>query len=171
MSSLTQQLNAYKREHTNHTNVLLHYIGIPALMIGLLILLSWVQITIGGQYHISFAWIAVAALLAYYYFLDVKLAAAMTVALVIVTLFCTWIAFPAPSKFSFVLFIALVVGGALCQYIGHGAERNVSNFTKNISQLLIGPMFVLVALIHMLNLNSFFNLDNHHDSHNENPHG
>ena len=105
MKSLAEQLRDYRLRHTEKANKLTHYIGIPALILGTLILLSWVSVSIAGQWHISFAWIAVIALLVYYYFLNIKLAAVTTVVMIIATLICTWIGYPAPTKFSLTLFL------------------------------------------------------------------
>jgi len=139
MKPLAEQLATYRQQHTQPTNKIVHYIGIPAILISLLIALSWVSVSIAGYWHITFAWLAVLALLVYYFFLDTKLAAVMTVVLILLTLLCSWIAFPAPTKFSLILFLVLFIGGWVLQFVGHTFEKATPGFLTNASQALVAP--------------------------------
>ena len=159
MDSLKEQLANYQRQHANRTNQIIHYVGIPAIVIGVLLLLSWVSVSIATRWHISFAWIAARCLLTYYYFLHAKLAGLMTVVLVFITLLCSWIAFPEPTKFSFGLFLVLFVGGGLLLFIGHSIEKSKPQFKENIGQLFVAPLFLLIELVRALKLENAFDLN------------
>ncbi len=159
MKLLAEQLKQYQAQHTEKTNRLAHYIGIPAIVLGTLLLLSWISVSIAAKWHISFAWIAVIALLIYYYFLDIKMAAVMTVVMVIVTLLCTWIAYPAPTKFGLTLFLILFIGGWLLQFIGHTLEKVKPSFFNTVGSILIAPLFVVAELIVALGLGKYFDLE------------
>ena len=159
MKSLTEQLIAYRQHHVEKINRINHYISIPAILLSLLILFSWISISIAGHWHITFAWIGVILLLIYYYFLDIKLAVVMTVILIVLTLLCSWIAYPAPTKFSLILFFVLFIGGLLLQFIGHSLEKTKPELLAHLSLLLIAPLFVVIELIIMLKLGKYFGLE------------
>ncbi len=172
MKSLPDQLDEYRQQHSEKPNQLAHYIGIPAIVIGALILLSWISISIAGKWHISFAWIAVIALLIYYYFLNFKMAVVMTVVLFIVTLICTWIAYPTPTKFNLILFLILFIGGWVLQFLGHTLEKAKPPLLGNMASVLIAPLFVVAEFIVMLGFGKYFDLEkpttksknNHHSN-------
>jgi len=156
MKSLAQQLAEYEQQHQNKTNQLTHYIGIPAIVVGTLILLSWISIGFGATFHVTFAWMAIVLAIVYYYFLDMKLAIAMGIVLVIVNLFCTWIAYPHPTAFSLILFIVLFFGGWALQFIGHSTEKSKPAFIKNLMSFPIAPMYVFIKALRALKLDKHF---------------
>ena len=159
MRSFTEQFTAYQQEHTQQTNKLLHYISVPALLIGILLALSWLSISIVARWHITFAWIAIVALLIYYYFLHIRLAIAMTVVLIIVTLICSWIAFPAPTGFSLILFLILFVGGAILEFVDLSLEKSSATFFSRLGPLVITPLFLLTEGIIALKFEKYFDLE------------
>lgn len=159
MKSLKEQLDQYAVYHESRTNQFTHYIGIPAIILGTLILLSWISVTIAGLWSISFAWVATILTLAYYFRLDIKLASLMTIILVILTLICSWIAFPRPSIGTFIAFIILFVGGWILQFIGHTFEKNKPAFFTSLSQALIAPLYLLVELLKVMKIEKHFGLD------------
>lgn len=159
MKSFAEQFASYRAQHAQRTNQIIHYISVPALLIGILLGLSWISISVAGQWHITFAWIATIALLIYYYFLDVKLAAVMTVVLFILTLICTWIAFPTPTSFSLILFLILFIGGIILEFIGHNIEKSTSAIISRLTQCLTEPLFLLAEAIIALNLEKYFDLE------------
>ena len=136
----------------------MHYIGIPAIVLGLLIALSWLSVTIAARWDISFAWIGMVILAIYYYFLDIKMAIVMSVILILVTLLCTWIAYPRPTSASLILFLVLFIGGWILQFIGHTFEKTKPAFLANVNSILIAPLYVVAELILALGLGKYFNL-------------
>ena len=68
MESLARRLAEYRLYRTHRMNKILHYIGIPLIVLALLIVLSWISLSVAVGWHTSFAWISVIALLIYYYF-------------------------------------------------------------------------------------------------------
>ena len=156
MKSLNDQLAIYGQQHTNKINLLTHYIGVPAIIFALLMLLNWISIDIAAQFQISFSWIAIIATLVYYFLLNGRLAAAATVALVVITVIATLLARPMPTIFSAVLFLILFVGGWALQFIGHYFEKRKPAFLISIKQLLVGPLFVLVEALKTLGIAKYF---------------
>lgn len=92
--------------------------------------------------NISFAWIGVIALLVYYYFLNGKVGCGDDGHYgPYHLLLCTWIAFPAPTTFSFILFLILFIGGVLQKFMA------------------ITPLCLVVELILALGLGKCFDLE------------
>ena len=160
MRTLKELLQEYQQEHQNHNNIMAHTVGVPAVLIGALILLSWVSISIASHWHVTFSWVAVIAVLAYYYRLNVKLAIVMTVVLAIITLICSWIGYPKPTTFNVTLFIILFVGGAISLFIGHSFEMSKNSFQSCLSRLLVAPLFLLIQVLETLKLTKYVDLEN-----------
>ncbi|OGO94371.1 MAG: hypothetical protein A3F41_07120 [Coxiella sp. RIFCSPHIGHO2_12_FULL_44_14] len=163
------QLGAYRRQQPERTQKILHWIGIPAIFISVLILLSWVSISFALRLHITFAWLVVILLLIYYYFLDVRLAAVMTVLLILLNLLCSWIAFPAPTGFSLTVFLVLLIGGCIAEYIAYVSQKPTLELPTAILQMLIAPMFLLAELIQALGFGRYFKLEEPPSTHNRPP--
>jgi uncharacterized membrane protein YGL010W len=159
MKSLKEQIDNYSINHQNRSNLIAHYIGIPAIMIGILLLLNWFTISFALNWHLTFSWIAVILTLVYYFRLNIKLACLMTIILVILNLICYWIAYPKPTSGSFILFLVLFVGGWLLQFLGHAFEKTKPAFFASLMQLLIAPLFLLVELLKALHCEKFFDLE------------
>lgn len=158
MQSLQEQFALYKQYHSQYSHRLMHTLGIALLLLGILILLSWVTISFALVLHISFAWIFVVLLLIYYFRLNIKLAAAMTVVLFLLTLLCSLIAFPRPTSFSLSLFFILMISGCVLLLLGNSAERIRNTFGSNLKLILMGPLFVLIEIIEAWGLEKYFNL-------------
>ena len=160
MKSLRELLANYNAFHQDRSDQITHYISIPAIIIGTLILLSWITVSIATRWHITFSWIAIILTLIYYYRLHVKLAVAMTIILVILTLIATWIGYPKPTTFSLIVFIILFFGGWILLFIGHSLEKNRQPFFSHLSQIMIAPLVIVIDALKALNLDHYFDLDN-----------
>ena len=152
MKSLAEQLFTYKQQHTNKINRLTHYVGIPAIIFSLLILLNWISIDIATKWQVSFAWIFLFGTLIYYFFLQVRLAIVVTIIMIPITALAVWIARPFPTTLSTTLFFVLFVGGWILQFVGHFFEKQKPAFFSSTSQLLIGPLYVLVEALEALGI-------------------
>ncbi|WP_267256942.1 Mpo1 family 2-hydroxy fatty acid dioxygenase [Coxiella endosymbiont of Ornithodoros maritimus] len=161
MESLTRRLTEYRLYHTHRINKILHYIGAPLIVLALLVALSWISLSVAMRWHISFAWIAVIALLIYYYFLDIKLTLLMAVIMILVTLLCTWIAFPMPTEGSLFFFLVLLIGGGALLFIGHTFETSKVDFSTYMKSIFIGPLYLVAELLLALNLGKQFGLQEH----------
>lgn len=158
MKSLAQHLAEYRQEHSTYIDKMAYFIAIPAIAFGTLMLLSWVSIGLFGSVHITFAWIAVACLVAFYYFLDKKLAAAMAVILIVVTAICSWIAYPHPTGFSLILFLILFVGGWALLFLTNSIGKSKTAVMAIILSFPFALLFLVIKLIRVLKMESHFNL-------------
>lgn len=150
MKSLTEQLSAYELQHTNSLNRLTHFIGIPIIIFSLMMLFSWISIDIARVWQISFSWLILACALVYYFMLNIRLAIAATIVMIPFTFIAILIARPTPTHFSFILFLILFVGGWILPFVGHFLEKQKPAFLMSVSQLLIGPLFVLLEALKAL---------------------
>lgn len=144
MKSLTEQLTSYELQHTHKLNRLTHFIGIPVIIFSLMMLFSWISIDIARTWQIAFTWFFLAYALVYYFMLNLRLAIAATIVMIPMTFIAIWIARPTPTHFSFILFLILFIGGWILQFVGHFFEKQKPAFLISASQLLIGPLFVLL---------------------------
>lgn len=159
MKSLASQLSIYQQQHTHRINLMTHYVGIPAIIFSLLMVFNWISIDIATQFQVTFSWILLAATLVYYFLLNVRLALCATIIMVILTFIAAWIARPTPTITSAVIFLILFVGGWALQFIGHYFEGRKPAFLISLSQLLIGPLFVLVEALQAMGVAKYF-IDN-----------
>lgn len=156
MKSFDEQLLTYRQQHTNKINCMTHYVGIPAIVFGLLMLLNWITINIATKAEISFSWLALLGALVYYFLLNRRITIAAAIVLIPFTFIATLIARPAPTSFSFTLFLILFIGGWALQFVGHFFEKQKPAFMISATQLLIGPLFILTEAIEALGLQKYF---------------
>lgn len=156
MKSFDEQLLTYRQQHTNKINCMTHYVGIPAIVFGLLMMLNWITINIATKAEISFSWLALLGALVYYFLLNKRITIAAAIVLIPFTFIATLIARPAPTHFSFILFLILFIGGWALQFVGHFFEKQKPAFMISATQLLIGPLFILTKAIEALGLQKYF---------------
>src|SRR5712692_10764042 len=78
MKTLEQQMGFYAAYHQDARNKATHFVGVPAIMLSLFIPLAWLRFDVGGV-AVSAAMLFAAAVLVYYFLLDVPMAFAMLV--------------------------------------------------------------------------------------------
>lgn len=150
MQSLAAQMSVYQKYHRQEITKITHFVGIPCIIFALLILLSFVHISITGVFNITLAWIAVAALVIYYFFLDIFLALITAVFLILLTLLAHFCSQDKISVFSITLFLIFFIGGWIMQFIGHYFEGKRPAFMDSVTQLFVAPIFIVAELIFAL---------------------
>jgi uncharacterized membrane protein YGL010W len=143
MISLKDQLAAYGAHHNQKTNKIIHMIGIPAIILGLMILTTWIRLDLFDRYTIAISWVLIVSALAYYFLLDKKVCGYMAILFIGTNLIITWLVDPTPTATSLIFFLVLFVGGWAIQFIGHSIEKSKPAFTDSLIQLLIAPVFIL----------------------------
>ncbi|WP_243370447.1 DUF962 domain-containing protein [Microvirga solisilvae] len=148
MSALFErQLATYSSYHRDHRNRATHFIGIPAIVLSLLLILALWQP--GG---ISGAWIVGVLALLGWIALDVTIGLAMAVVLLPMILFSNWFSGTYGSGPTWWLFALLFVGGWVFQLVGHAFEGRRPALMDNLFQAFIGPMFIMAEVLMMLGL-------------------
>ena len=114
MKSLDEQMSVYAAYHRNRWNRRTHFIGVPAIIFAILVPMSWVPIAAG----VTLAHLFVAAVLVYYFRLDVALALATTIAAGAL-LYAAQLAAAGGVVSGWVWFGVFFAGGWVFQLVGH----------------------------------------------------
>jgi uncharacterized membrane protein YGL010W len=150
VKTLEQQMAVYAAYHRNPWNRLTHFIGVPVIIFSILIPMAWLRLPLGAI-EITGAAVFVAAVLVYYYLLDIPLAIAMTALIVPVTYFAEWAA-RMPWQTGLVVFLATFVGGWALQLVGHVFEGRRPALADNLFQIFVAPIFLVAETAFALGL-------------------
>jgi uncharacterized membrane protein YGL010W len=151
--TLPEWLAAYAVCHQNPTNKLLHWICVPAIAASLLALLwaapvPWSSAVSSGRQTAWLNWavLAVVGCLLFYARLSLKLAVGMSVwsagVLALVALYES-LSGRSIWPIALIVFVVAWIG----QFIGHKIEGKKPAFFEDLQFLLIGPLWVLDALL------------------------
>ena len=150
-SKLMDMLTGYASAHQHPFNVAIHMIGIPTIMLGVFIVLSWVGVDIAG-FTVNGAHMATLILLAFYMTLDRLFAVAFLVYGVPVAWLSTVIG-AEPLSTSGAVAAAAFFGGYAAQFAGHAVEKSVPVVLKHPVQAnLAAPFFTVVEIFKILGL-------------------
>lgn len=147
MKNAVEQLGMYQSYHYDARNCATHFIGIPLIIFGILVLLNRIEL-MGSMQLGTFA---IMATLIYYFRLDWALGAAMTVAFCLIQYFAIQTA-ALPQKEWLTYGLGAFIIGWVFQAIGHVFEKRKPAFSDNLMQLLIGPLFLMFEIFSALNL-------------------
>jgi uncharacterized membrane protein YGL010W len=145
----TRQFRAYASYHRDPRNRLTHFIGIPAIIFALLVVLALSRISLFGL-TVSAAWIVAAIAVVGWISLDAVIGAAMLVAMVPMLLIADWIATRFSATTAWIVFAVFFIGGWVFQLAGHAMEGRRPALIDNLFQAFIGPMFITAELLMML---------------------
>jgi uncharacterized membrane protein YGL010W len=126
-------------------------IGIPTIMLGVLIPLSWFNVDVAGI-TLSLAHLVLAGFFLFYLTLDALFAVVFLVCGFVLTLLAAWIAsysMPVAGTTAAILFF----GGYAAQFIGHAIEKSMPVLVKHpIQANLAAPFFTVVEMFKILGL-------------------
>jgi uncharacterized membrane protein YGL010W len=143
---LEHQMAFYAAYHRDARNRATHFIGVPAIMLALFIALAWLRVEFAGI-GISAAMLVAAAVLVYYFVLDVPLGLAMW----LVTGVLVWLGERiAAEPTGWVWFAVLFVGGWVLQLVGHLFEGRKPALVDNFFQVFIAPIFICAEVFFAL---------------------
>lgn len=150
-SKLMDMLTGYAASHQHPFNVFVHMIGIPTIMLGVLIPLSWVSIGIGGV-QVTLAHVVLLGFFAFYLTLDAVFAIVFLVFGFGLTLLAGWIA-ALPLATSGSIAAICFFGGYAAQFVGHAVEKSMPVLVKHpIQANLAAPFFTVVEMFKILGL-------------------
>lgn len=141
---LASRFNDYAKSHTTKGNQVTHYVGIPMIALSALGLLSLVKFgNPAFQQHIirpDLGWALWMLVTAFYLYLDWKIA--LPFSLVVMGMYLIGRSLPVE------ILLLLQIAGWGIQYLGHMKyEKNHPAFYKNLSHLIIGPLWIFSKLI------------------------
>ena len=148
-NKLKSMLVQYASSHQNKINVLLHFVGIPTIILGICIPLSWMKFNV---VDISFtpAHIILLSLFLFYWTLDAIFAAVFLV----LSFFINELAIFLGSSANAVTIASIAFfGGYILQFVGHAIEKSVPVLVKHpIQANIAAPFFVVVEVFGFLGL-------------------
>ena len=151
MTPFVRHLTKYAAYHRDKRNVTTHFIGIPMIVAGLIVVLSRPAFFYLDGVAISPALFAVLVTALFYLKLDIRFGVAMAAFFAA----CLWLGQllavqPTANWLSWG--IGLFVLGWVFQFIGHYYEGKKPAFVDDIMGLAIGPIFVAAELAFVLGL-------------------
>lgn len=148
---LMEMLTGYAAAHQHPFNIFVHMIGIPAIMLGVLIPLTWVSAG-SGALQVSLAHLLVLGFFLFYLTLDRIFAIVFLVLAMLMTVLAGMIA-ALPAKTAWLIAAAAFFGGYLAQFIGHAVEKSMPVLVRHPVQAnLAAPFFTIVELFKLAGL-------------------
>jgi uncharacterized membrane protein YGL010W len=140
MKTIEEHMSVYAAYHQDARNKATHFFGVPAIILSLFIPLAWIRFEVVGV-TITAAMLFAAAVVLYYFFLDVPLALAMLV----VTGLLVWVGQQIAelgTMQGWIWFAILFVGGWILQLVGHVFEGRRPALADNLFQIFVAPIFL-----------------------------
>jgi len=146
MKTAEEQLSTYKSVHLSKKNIVTHFIGVPAIIwsLGLLLsLVSWPISIAGYDFSVTPAEIFFTGALIYYFKLHWRLAIGLLLFIAPVVATNNLVA---QSENALWIAIGVFVVAWIVQFIGHHYEKAKPAFIDDLNQLMIGPFFLMAEV-------------------------
>ena len=151
MKSFVDYLSQYAAYHRDKRNIATHFIGIPMIVAGVVILTSRPVFLYVDGVAISLASLFVGLQALFYLKLDIRFGIAMTAFLLACLWLGQWLA--AQSIMNWLIVgVGMFVVGWIIQFVGHYYEGKKPAFVDDIMGLAIGPIYVAAELAFELGL-------------------
>ena len=150
-SKLMDMLTGYAAAHQHPINIAVHLVGIPTIMLGVFIPMTWLSIEI-MSIKLNLAHLILIAMFFFYLTLDWIFALVFLVmAAAIATLAAKLGDYPQST--AWIIAAAAFFGGYLAQFIGHAIEKSMPVLVKHpIQANVAAPFFTIVELFKLLGL-------------------
>ncbi len=148
-TKLMEMLVGYAGSHQHPINIAFHLIGIPVIMLGIFIPLSWISFNILGI-SITLSHLTVIGFFLFYLTLDTLFALVFLVIGIIIAQFSLVIGLqPTSGSIALIAFL----GGYVLQFVGHAIEKTIPVLIRHpIQAHLAAPFFVIVDIFGLLHL-------------------
>jgi uncharacterized membrane protein YGL010W len=148
---LMDMLTEYAASHQHPFNIFVHMIGIPTIMLGILIPLTWVGFEV-GDVRVSLAHILILGFFIFYLSLDILFATVFAVAALLLLLLAEKLG-NYPGSMSWYIAAFCLVSGYIGQFIGHAVEKSKPVLIEHpIQAHLAAPFFTVVELFKLAGL-------------------
>ncbi|MBT8089762.1 MAG: DUF962 domain-containing protein [Gammaproteobacteria bacterium] len=148
---LMDMLTGYAASHQHPFNVFVHMIGIPTIMLGVLIPLSWVSFSV-ADVSFSLGHVLILAFFMFYVTLDVLFAAVFLVGGFFLEMLAAKLG-AYPGYIGWIIAAVAFFGGYAAQFIGHAVEKSMPVLVKHpIQANLAAPFFTVVELFNIVGL-------------------
>ncbi len=150
-NKLMDMLTGYAASHQHPFNVFVHMVGIPTIMLGVLIPLTWVGVELAGV-TLNLAHVAMFGFFLFYLTLDKLFAWVFLVFALLVAQLAAYIG-EQPLAISATVAATAFFGGYAAQFIGHAVEKSMPVLVKHPVQAnLAAPFFTVVEMVKILGL-------------------
>jgi len=158
---LMDMLTGYAAAHQHPFNIFVHMIGIPTIMLGVLIPLTWFGAG-SGVAEVNLAHIAMLGFFLFYMTLDRIFAAVFLIFALLLTKLAMTIG-AMPIETSGTIAAIAFFGGYIAQFVGHAVEQSMPVLVKHPVQAnLAAPFFTVVELFKLAGLrDDLFNAVQH----------
>lgn len=150
-SKLMDMLTGYAAAHQHPLNIFVHLIGIPLIMLGVLIPLTWLGFDLGGV-RILAAHILLLGFILFYLTLDLLFAIAFGIGAFLLLMLATKLGSSAGNT-GWIIAASCFFGGYTAQFIGHAVEKSMPVLVRHpIQANLAAPFFTVVELFKLAGL-------------------
>ncbi|CDZ76152.1 putative membrane protein [Legionella massiliensis] len=146
MNSFIEQAKFYAAYHQKPITRYTHFIGVPLIIFSVMVFFGFLHLIIPGVMDITLAGLASLVLLGYYYYLNWRIALALTLIFIVLLWFANLVSQNGPNSTSLWVFIITFVLGWAFQLVGHFIEGKRPAFMDNLWQSLIAPMYLTAEL-------------------------
>jgi uncharacterized membrane protein YGL010W len=148
---LMDMLTGYAAAHQHPTNIFVHMIGIPTIMLGVLIPMTWASWDFGFA-TLNLAHVAMVGFFLFYLTLDKLFAAVFLVFALLIAQLAAYIG-ALPLATSGTIAALAFFGGYAAQFVGHAIEKSMPVLVKHPVQAnLAAPFFTVVEMFKILGL-------------------
>jgi uncharacterized membrane protein YGL010W len=146
-----EMLVGYASAHQHPVNIAIHLVGIPTIMLGVFIVLTWLSIEVLGI-KINLAILTVIAMFLFYLTLDRIFAIVFLVVATAVAILAAKLG-SYPQPVAVIIAAAAFFGGYAAQFVGHAVEKSVPVLVNHpIQANLAAPFFTIVEIFKLLGL-------------------
>ncbi len=144
-------LVGYASAHQHPINIAVHLIGIPVIMLGIFIPMTWLSIEAVGM-KLNLAHVTLLAMFFFYLTLDWIFAVVFLVFAIAVAELASILGSYTQST-ALIIAAAAFFGGYAAQFIGHAIEKSMPVLLKHpIQANLAAPFFTIVEVFNLLGL-------------------
>jgi uncharacterized membrane protein YGL010W len=148
---LMEMLTGYAASHQHPFNVFVHMIGIPTIMLGVLVPLTWVTFVI-NDFQFSLGHVLIVGFFLFYLTLDLLFAIVFLLASFFLEMLAARLG-SYPGNMGWIIAAACFFGGYAAQFVGHAVEKSMPVLVKHPVQAnLAAPFFTVVELFKMAGL-------------------
>lgn len=150
-SNLMDMLTGYAAAHQHPVNIAVHLVGIPTIMLGIFIPMTWLSIEI-IDFKLNLAQITLIGMFIFYLSLDWIFALVFLVLGAGVAILAAKLG-SYPQSTALIIAAAAFFGGYIAQFIGHAIEKSMPVLVKHpIQANLAAPFFTIVEVFKLLGL-------------------
>jgi uncharacterized membrane protein YGL010W len=146
---MMDMLVGYAAAHQHPYNIAVHLIGIPTIMLGVFIPLSWASADFFGLI-VNLAYAAVAGMFIFYWTLD-RIFSVVFLLYALPTAFFATVIGNEPLVTSASVAAGAFFGGYIAQFVGHAVEKSIPVILRHpIQANLAAPFFTVVEIFKIL---------------------